>query len=133
MSSGFRDFFPDKIAMAQEEERMISPRLPAFRAIAVDEDEAARLRKAATRTQWVKGVSVKEVDAEANMLSLVIACVRYPDLHDAQLQSAWSVVGAEALLKKILLPGEYAELSDWVARLCGFDQSMQELVDTAKN
>lgn len=133
MSNTFRDFFPDRISQAQEEERIISERLPAFRAKAIDETQAALLRRSATKTQWIKGNPVKEIDAEGNMLALIVACVTFPDLQDANLQEAWSVMGAEALVKKMLLPGEYALLSDWIAEINGFHDDLQSLVDQAKN
>ncbi len=133
MKEKFHDFFPDKIAPPEEQERLISKRFPAFKARAIDETQAATLRKAATKIEWVKGNPVKEIDAEANMLALILACVTFPDLQDASLQEAWGVIGAEALLKKMLLPGEYALLSDWIAQMNGFDQSFQDLVDQAKN
>lgn len=116
-----------------EEERLISSRLPAFRVKAVDEEAGARIRAAATVTAMIKGMAVKEIDAEKNMLGLVVACVTQPDLHDAELQNAWGVVGAESLVQKMLLPGEYAELSALVAEVCGFDRDMDALVDQAKN
>lgn len=133
MNQTFRDFFPDRILQAQEEERLISERLPAFRAKAIDETQAAILRRSATKTQWVKGNPIKEIDVEANMLSLIAACVTFPDLQDTNLQEAWEVMGAEALIKKMLLPGEYAMLSDWIAEINGFHEDMQALVDKAKN
>lgn len=133
MANTFRDFFPDKSALPGEEERVISKRLPPFKARPIDETQASAIRKSATKTQMIKGTPVKEIDAEANMLSLIAACVSYPDLQDAALQEAWGVMGAEGLIKKMLLPGEYAALSDWIAELCGFNESLQELVEQAKN
>lgn len=133
MKEKFHDFFPSELAPIEEQECTISKRFPAFRAKAIDETQAAALRKAATKTEWIKGNPVKEIDAEANMLSLILACVTFPDFQDAALQEAWSVMGAEALLKKMLLPGEYALLSDWIAKMNGFDESFQEVVERAKN
>lgn len=133
MTKTLREFFPDNIHTREEEEKRISNRFPAFRARAIDEEQAASIRRSSTKTEWVKGIPVKEIDGEANMLSLIIASVTFPDLRNAELQEAWGTVGAEALLKKMLLPGEYAALSDWITQLNGFDQTLQELVDEAKN
>lgn len=133
MAKTLREFFPDRISNTTSMERVISPRFPAFRAHAVDEESAARIRAAATSTRIVKGSPVREIDGEANMLGLICACVDFPDLQDAELQAAWGVMGAEALVRKMLLPGEYAELSNFVAELCGFDRDMESLVGEAKN
>lgn len=132
MSNSFRDFFPDKLAAIVEQEKRISTRLPAFRAKAIDEAQAAAIRKAKTQAQKINGNTVFQLDADANMLALSVACITYPDLQDAALQEAWGVRGAEDLLKKMLLPGEYLLLSDWIAELCGFDIQMEDLVDQAK-
>ncbi len=133
MAKSLRDFFPDRVSNAVTMERVISPRFPAFRAHAIDEESAARIRASATTTKIVKGCPVREIDGEANMLGLICACLAFPDLQDAELQGAWGVMGAESLLQKMLLPGEYAELSAFVAELCGFDYDMESLVGEAKN
>ena len=43
------------------------------------------------------------------------------------------MVGEEALLKTMLTPGEYAEYLGKVQEICGFDVSLQDEVDEAKN
>lgn len=128
-----RDFFPDKLEKRAEETCILSSRLPAFRIQAVDEERAARIRASAMRSHNQKGMNYREIDAEANMLGLVMACVVEPDLQNAELQAAWGVMGAESLLQKMLLPGEYAELSQAVSRICGFEEDMDKLVEQAKN
>ena len=133
MANRLKDFFPDKLAVAREEERSISPRLPAFRLKAVTEETGARIRAAATQTAVVKGLPVKEIDPEKNMLGLVVACVIQPDLQDAELQTAWGVMGAESLVQKMLLPGAYAELSAAVEDICGLDRDIDAMVEQAKN
>ena len=42
-------------------------------------------------------------------------------------------MGAEALVEKLLTPGQYAELVSAVEEINSFDNDMQELVDEAKN
>lgn len=42
-------------------------------------------------------------------------------------------MGAEALLKTMLTPGEYADYAAKVQEVCGFETSMEELVSDAKN
>lgn len=125
--STFQDFFPDKISSPQEEEKSISARLPAFRARAIDEGRASAIRRASARGPG------GQIDEEENLLALVLACVTYPDLENAQLQSAWGTIGAQSLIRKMLLPGEYNRLSQWVLELCGFDTDMNQLAEQAKN
>ena len=64
---------------------------------------------------------------------MCVACTVYPNLNDAELQDSYGVKGADALLKKMLLPGEYTEYKAKVMEVNGYDMSMEELVDEAKN
>ena len=61
------------------------------------------------------------------------ACTVYPNLNDAELQDSYGVKSADALLKKMLMPGEYTEYKNRVMEINGYDMSMEELVDEAKN
>ena len=47
--------------------------------------------------------------------------VVFPDLKDAELQNSYGVVGAERLLKKLLLAGEYDRLRMAVEEINGGD------------
>ena len=49
------------------------------------------------------------------------------------LQDSYGVMGAEELLKVMLLPGEYANYLGKVQEICGFDKNMNDLVEEAKN
>ena len=42
-------------------------------------------------------------------------------------------MGADALLKAMLTPGEYANYLNKVQEICGFDITLQDEVDEAKN
>jgi hypothetical protein len=64
---------------------------------------------------------------------MCVACTVYPDLNNVELQESYGVMGAEALLKKMLLPGEYTDYKAKVMEVNGYDMSMEELVDDAKN
>ncbi|MNC83125.1 Phage XkdN-like protein [compost metagenome] len=59
--------------------------------------------------------------------------VVYPDLKDAELQKSYGVLGADQLLRKMLLPGEYATLLQKVQSINGFDKDVNELADEVKN
>lgn len=108
-----------------------------IRAITNDEDEA--LRKALTRRvpapgkAGQRGQYVQEFDGSGYVSALCAACVAYPDLNDAALQDSYKVKDAEALLRAMLTPGELANLAAEVQEHCGFDISMAEKVEEAKN
>ena len=64
---------------------------------------------------------------------LMCKCITYPNLDDAALQDHYNAVGAADLLKKMLKPGEYADLLRAVQEANGFDVGMDEKVTRAKN
>lgn len=63
---------------------------------------------------------------------LVIASVVFPNLHDAKLQNAWGVLGANQLIGKMLLIGEFTTLASHVQEVSGLDPE-EDLVEEAKN
>ncbi|WP_373233305.1 phage portal protein [Cohnella sp.] len=100
----------------------------------LSEEENEEIRKAST--QYVKGKGgqrLPETKPEVYMAKIAAASVVYPDLKNAELQNSYNVHGAEALLKKMLLAGEYAALLGKVQELNGFDRDMEELVEEVKN
>ena len=64
---------------------------------------------------------------------LAVSCTVFPNLNDKELQDSYKVMGADALLKTMLTPGEYAEYLTKIQEVCGFDTTMQDEVDEAKN
>lgn len=64
---------------------------------------------------------------------LTASAVVFPDLTNADLQKAYGVLGASALLQKMLYVGEYAELAQAVQELSGLDQDINEEIEEAKN
>lgn len=102
--------------------------------ITSDEDEA--LRKSCTRKVPVPGKRnqyVPETDYNAYIGKLAARCTVFPNLSDAELQNSYGAMGADALLKTMLTPGEYADYLAKVQEVNGFEVSMDELVDEAKN
>lgn len=98
------------------------------------EAENEELRKAAT--QYVKakgGQRVPEVKPEVYLAKIAAASVVYPDLKDAELQKSYGVVGAEELLKKMLLAGEYATLIQKAQEINGFDRDINTAIEEIKN
>jgi len=94
-----------------------------------DED----LRKQATKYKNISGQIQYDFDANKYIGLLAVACTIYPNLNDANLQNSYNVMGADSLLKKMLLPGEYANYLDKVQEICGFTQNINDMVQQAKN
>jgi hypothetical protein len=101
--------------------------------ITSEEDEA--IRKDCTKKVQAgkKGVYTQETDFNKYAGKLAARCTVFPNLNDAELQNSYGIMGAEALLKIMLKPGEYADLLTKVQEINGFDTTMEELVDEAKN
>lgn len=105
-----------------------------IKAITGTEDEA--LRKSCSKRVPVggrKGQYQRETDYEQYVGKLAVACTVYPNLNDKELQDSYKVMGADQLLKTMLTPGEYAAYLGKVQEVCGFDVSLQDEVDEAKN
>lgn len=105
-----------------------------IKAITGSEDEA--LRKSCAKRVPIPGKKnqyQKETDIDLYLGKLAVSCTVYPNLNDAELQNSYGVMGAEALLKTMLLPGEYADYLTKVQEVCGFDTTLQDEVDEAKN
>ena len=103
---------------------------------AIDSDLDEALRKECTKRVPVpgkRGQYNQETDTDKYLAKMAVACTVYPNLNDAELQDSYGVKSAEALLKKMLRPGEYTEYKAKVMEINGYDMSMEELVDDAKN
>ena len=95
-----------------------------------DED----LRKQSTITKKnISGQSQLELDVNKYIGLLAVACTVSPNLTDADLHTSYAVMGADSLLKKMLLPGEYANYLLKVQEICGFDQKIDNMIKQAKN
>lgn len=98
------------------------------------EDEA--LRKSCAKRVPIPGKKnqyQKEIDYDMYLGKLAVACTVFPDLNNKKLQDSYHVMGAEALLKTMLTPGEYADYLTKVQKVCGFDTTLQDEVDEVKN
>lgn len=102
--------------------------------ITSEEDE--KIRKDCTRNVPVpgkQGVFVPQTDWDKYANILATKCISFPDLNNAELQDSYGVMGAGAVLQVMIKPGEYQELLKKVQEINGFNVSMDELVDSAKN
>ncbi len=105
-----------------------------IRPITGNEDEA--IRKSCVKRVQVPGKRnqfTQETDYNMYLGKLAVACVVFPNLNDQELQDSYKVMGAEALLKTMLTPGEYADLLTKIQEVCGFDTTIQDEVEEAKN
>lgn len=104
------------------------------RCVTSSEDE--ELRRNCTKRVRVPGKKnqfTNETDYNLYLGKLAAACTVYPNLNNAELQSNYGVMGADSLLKAMLLPGEYANYLAKVQEVNGFDIDFDEMVEEAKN
>lgn len=103
---------------------------------AIDSDLDEAIRKECTKKVPVagkRGQYTQETDTDKYISKMCVACTVYPNLNDVELQDSYGVKSGEALLKKMLLPGEYTDFKAKVMEVNGYDMSMEDLVDEAKN
>lgn len=94
----------------------------------------AQLRRECTVvTKGKRGRRDVELDTDLYALKMCVACTVFPPLNDASLQDNHGVMGADDLLMDLLTPGELNEYKSKVMEVNGYDMTMDELVDEAKN
>lgn len=123
--------FPASVRFLDENKK---PMLWEIKTISATEDEA--LRKTCAKRVPIPGKKnqyQRETDYDMYLGKLAVACTVFPDLNNAELQNSYHVMGGEALLKAMLTPGEYADYIQKIQEVCGFDTTLQEEVDEAKN
>ena len=68
------------------------------------------------------------------ILAIIVESTVVPNLFDAELQNSYGVKTPEDLVYAIVDdPGEYTELEAWVQKFNGFDESIEDKKDEAKN
>lgn len=95
-----------------------------------------QLRKESTKKIPVagkRGQYTMDLDTDKYLGKMCAACVVFPNLNSAELQDSYGVKDSDTLLKTMLTAGEYMELKAKVAEVNGYDVSMDELVEDAKN
>ncbi|MCX7715046.1 MAG: phage portal protein [Clostridia bacterium] len=105
-----------------------------IQSISSEEDEA--IRKACTKRIPIpgkKGAYTPETDINKYLGLVAVKCTVFPNLNDKELQDSYGVMGGDALLKTMLKPGEYQNYLAKIQEVNGFDVTMEELVDEAKN
>ena len=100
----------------------------------MNEEENESIRKSAQkRVKGRGGQYTTETNNDEYLAKLAVASVVFPDLKDAELQRSYGVMGADRLLRKMLLPGEYGHLLEKVQEMNGFDLDINDLKDEVKN
>ena len=65
---------------------------------------------------------------------MLCACIVEPNLYDKELQDSYGVMTPEELLKEMIdNPGEYQALTAFVQEFNGFNTTMEDKVEEAKN
>ena len=95
------------------------------------------IREACTREVQVTGkpgVYRQKFESSKFLARLICASVVEPDLYDKDLQDSYGVMTPEELIQQMVDDaGEYSEFANFVQDYNGFDETMQEKVDEAKN
>lgn len=76
----------------------------------------------------------QKVNTRKYIASLIVASTVFPDLYDSELQDSYGVKTPEDLLFAMVDDvGEYQDLTLFVNKLQGFDKTLDDKVDEAKN
>lgn len=68
------------------------------------------------------------------MVNMIVESTVVPNLYDAELQNSYGVKTPQDLVYEMVdNPGEYAELVEWIQKFNGFDETIEDKVDQAKN
>lgn len=104
---------------------------------ALNTKETERIREECTTEVQVTGkpgVYRQKFDSNKFISKMICACVVEPNLYEAELQDSYGVMTPEELIKEMVdNPGEYNEFANFIQAYNGFDESMQDKVDEAKN
>jgi len=68
------------------------------------------------------------------LAKMMVASIVFPNLYDAELQDSYGVKTPEELLKEMIDdPGEYNEFAAFIQKFNGFNTTLEEKVEEAKN
>ena len=106
-----------------------------FQVKSITEGEHKELKKGCQKVTFDKKTHQKQVELDQNLYNnrLVATCCVEPNFKDAQLQARYGVMGAEALIDRILKPGQFIEVMIAVQEVNGALDQMDDLRDEAKN
>lgn len=80
------------------------------------------------------GVYRQKINTSKYLAKMICACVVEPNLYDKELQDSYGVMTPEDLLKQMIdNPAEYNDFASFIQTYNGFDETLQDKVDEAKN
>lgn len=104
---------------------------------AVSTEEYERIREKCTTEVQVTGkpgVYRQKFNSSLFIVKLMCASVAEPDLYNKELQDSYGVMNPEDLIKQMIdNPGEYNEFAEFIQKFNGFDETLQDKVNEAKN
>lgn len=75
-----------------------------------------------------------KLDTSKYIAKMICACVVEPDLYNKELQDSYGAMTPEDLLREMIDdPGEYQDFASFVQNFNGFDTTLDEKIDEAKN
>lgn len=75
-----------------------------------------------------------KLDTSKYIAKMICACVVEPNLYDKELQDSYGVMTPEDLLKEMIDdPGEYQDFASFIQEFNGFNTTLEEKVEEAKN
>lgn len=75
-----------------------------------------------------------KLDTSKYITKMICACVVEPNLNDKDLQDSYGVMCAEDLLKEMIDdPGEYQDFAAFIQDFNGFNTTLEDKVEEAKN
>lgn len=75
-----------------------------------------------------------KLDTSKYIAKMICACVVEPNLYDKELQDSYGVMTPEDLLKEMIDdPGEYQEFAAFIQEFNGFNTTLEDKVEEAKN
>lgn len=75
-----------------------------------------------------------KLDTSKYIGKMICACVVEPNLYDKDLQDSYGVMSPDDLLKEMIdEPGEYQEFATFVQNFNGFNTTLEDKVEEAKN
>ena len=75
-----------------------------------------------------------KLDTSKYIAKMLCACVVEPNLYDKELQDSYGVMTPEELLKEMIDdPGEYQAFVAFVQKFNGFDTTVNDKIEEAKN
>lgn len=118
-------------SLDMKEEVKISDRIPfKFKIHAMDSELFTTLQKKHTKVQR-KGKT--DFDSIGFSVSLIIECCEYPNFKSSEFVKKLGVMTPVDAVKKVLLPGEIVNLSNFIQDLSGFDKDTDDLKEEVKN